>query len=114
MTGNGADGVGAGVDDIASGIQFANPCGLKEVVGLHVAQLNDIARHSPGAVKRGQGDVHLLETTAEDDCESSSEGFEESVPLGPGIDRVLGCAFVEVANGRFDLSDVDRATGEKG
>src|ERR1700722_4811830 len=81
MAGDGTDGVAVGIEDILRGQQLTDPGCLKQLSGGGIAYLQDAAGHSPAAVERREGNIELLEATAEEDGENASEGTKETMPL---------------------------------
>lgn len=111
MAGNRADGVAARVKNIACGIQLSYPGSLDQLPCLRVAHLKDAAGHAASAVEGGQRNIQLLKTATEDDGQRVSEGTEETMPLGPGIERVVGGLLVERSHRRCDLAEVSLVAG---
>lgn len=82
------EGIGASVEDVLRGEEFADPGGDDQATRLRIPEMENAAAHAAAAVEGREGDVELLEAAAEQEGESVAEGAEEGLPSGPGVELV--------------------------
>ena len=108
---NSADGISAGIDHVPGCVQLSHPGCLHQPVGW-VAHLQYPAAHSPAAVQRRQGDIQLLQTSAEEYGKRGAEWPEQTVPLRPGVKLVMRGLLIEVLDRRRDIRWIEGASGQ--